>query len=183
MHCIVLHCIVLRLLAMLCHCLPSDSIIVGTLLLMLQLHVHSVPYSALDCENEASYTYYSTKTNSIASEQCQFVGMCRPWQHLSFPTTATSSSTVLLVVIQSHMFATILNLWLQLWSADCMDACSIIKTTHSTSQVHMIKSSKLSSRFSGYEANNVMKLTLSHCHALENLVVQTNLSIIDVYSY
>ena len=145
-----MHCIVLRLLVIICHCLLSDSIIVGTLLLMLQLHVASVPYSAPDCENEATYTCkILVQKQTVASEQCQFVGMCRPWQHLSFPTTAASSSTVLLVVIQSNKFATVLNLWLELWNADCMGAYSIIKTTHSTSRVHVTKSSKLSSHFSG----------------------------------
>lgn len=87
-------------------------------ILILQLHVASVPYSALDCENEATYTCkILVQKQTVASEQCQFVGMCRPWQHLSFPTTAASSSTVLLVGIQSHNFATVLNLWLELWNA------------------------------------------------------------------
>ena len=108
-------------------------------------------FSPIQCTGlrERGELYILVQKQTVASEQCQFVGMCRPWQHLSFPTTAASSSTVLLVVIQSHEFTTVLNLWLELWNVDCMGAYSIYKTTHSTSRVQVIKFSKLYSCFSG----------------------------------
>ena len=145
-HCHALHCPSLA-----CHVMSLLTIWFNHSWYITTYAAATCSFSPIQCTGlrEWGELYILVQKQTVGSEQCQFVGMCRPWQHLSFPTTATSSSTVLLVVIQPHKFATVLNLWLELWNADCMGAYSIIKTTHSTSRVYVTKSSNLSSHFSG----------------------------------